>query len=411
MRNDGPVQYNPQSAYVPVDIVIPAKNEQGRLSQTLAALANQDYPSDLLRVYVVDNGSSDDTISIARNHGALVLTHPDGTIGAARNTGIRAGSGHLIGFLDAHCVPKEDWVFSMAAAFADDNIGGCQGPFDYCCDNRLVETLTKSLGFGNRKNLWECTASGRNSKFPWIPSANAMYRREAIEAIGGFDESLTACEDIDLSWRIFLLGYQFAFVETASVTHYNRDTPQGFLTKRFQYGRAGFELYCRFSHTLRRTEPIRFTFLFSDPAKERRTWLYQLLNALVHAGYYYEELLHGLGLKKASGTKLGTQVFDRFRPVFNWQLNLRLRISGDIVYWSNGPEESFIVHVSGQHRYPLAGAEAVIWQHLTRCLSRNETVDTLSSIYSIPPDQAAGDIDDFVDQLLSEQLLVNIEPC
>jgi GT2 family glycosyltransferase len=65
-----------------------------------------------------------------------------------------------------------------------------------------------------------------------------MYRRDAVIEAGLFTEGLTACEDVDLAWRVVLLGYQLSYIPTAKAVHYDCSSWHGFVKKGFRYGRG-----------------------------------------------------------------------------------------------------------------------------------------------------------------------------
>ena len=99
-------------------VVVPAYNEAERIAGTLDALAAQTDTDFVL--LVVDNGSSDETASIARRAGAHVLAEPEKGVGCAVDTGFRhaiaAGATRLCR-TDADCLPRPGWVAAARASF------------------------------------------------------------------------------------------------------------------------------------------------------------------------------------------------------------------------------------------------------------------------------------------------------
>ncbi|GAA2649676.1 glycosyltransferase [Paractinoplanes durhamensis] len=107
----------------PLWVVVPAYNEAARIGDTLRALAAQtDTDFTLL---VIDNGSTDDTASLARSLGAQVLIEPEKGVGCAVDTGFRHAIAHGAVHLartDADCLPAPGWV--AAARHALTSSGG-----------------------------------------------------------------------------------------------------------------------------------------------------------------------------------------------------------------------------------------------------------------------------------------------
>ncbi len=75
---------------------------------------------------VVDNGSTDDTVKIAKQKGAKVLTMPDGTISALRNFGAKTAQGDYLAFIDADCAIDTNWLRCALPHFEDPTVG-CAG--------------------------------------------------------------------------------------------------------------------------------------------------------------------------------------------------------------------------------------------------------------------------------------------
>ncbi|TDA26046.1 MAG: hypothetical protein DSO01_06335, partial [Archaeoglobi archaeon] len=81
-----------------------------------------------LEVVIVDGHSEDGTVEIARKYGCRVVYESVGTIGGARNIGVRNSSGEFIVFTDADCVAERDWLKNLLKEFRDENIASVGGP-------------------------------------------------------------------------------------------------------------------------------------------------------------------------------------------------------------------------------------------------------------------------------------------
>jgi len=180
-----------------VSVVIPTFNRRTWVREAVASVrAQRDVASEVI---VVDDGSSDGTSASLRDEFGtritLVQTVNRG-VAAARNVGVAAGSGALLAFLDSDDLWLPDKLASQVAFFAaHPHAQICQTEEIWVRNGRRVNPCNhhrKPNGAIFEPSLRLCLVS---------PSA-VMLRRELFERVGGFDESLPACEDYDLWLRI-----------------------------------------------------------------------------------------------------------------------------------------------------------------------------------------------------------------
>ena len=383
-----------------VDVVIAARDEERRLGDCLTSLAKQDYPRELVRTIVVDNGSADGTAALARRHGAHVVHESRPGAGAARNRGLEEGDAELVAFLDAPCVVNRSWLRSMAARFEDPRVGGCQARIDNRASAQRLRSYLARPGAQENPRVLEDTLGAERSLYPWILSGNSMYRREAVEAAGGFDPSLRACEDVDLAWRIVLLGYQLAYCDDAIAVHHSDDTWLRHLRKARRYGSASAVLARRYVPG-RARNPFGTASVFSRDLDAALVALSYLL------GYRARAARSALGLGRSPAPALPEPSQRRFRSAFPWRDQMALRISDEVVYWSPAEASSVIVHLPTRTRLGLDEAGHHIWSSLVQGVSREDTVRGISRRYGISATTAAADLDDLVEELLDAGVLVH----
>ena len=73
----------------------------------------------------------------------------------------------------------------------------------------------------------------RSSTFPYIVTGNAAFQRAALEEVGLFDESFRRGEDLELSWKLILSGYQLSYASDATVVHHCHDSYLSYMIKQF----------------------------------------------------------------------------------------------------------------------------------------------------------------------------------
>jgi len=195
-----------------VTIVIPALNEARVIGGCLRALLAQTYPRDRFEVVVVDNGSTDNTATIAQEAGATVMHVAERNAYVARNAAIRATSGEYLAFTDADCVPGPGWIEELVAAESRQGTGVVAGHIDY---RMSFESLGNRMLIASRNKdvIRENVCIHRCA-----PTGNVMIRRQLLDEHGLFCEAAYG-SDIAMSKRLSGLGHPPVFAPDAVVVH------------------------------------------------------------------------------------------------------------------------------------------------------------------------------------------------
>ncbi|MBI3782604.1 MAG: glycosyltransferase [Deltaproteobacteria bacterium] len=182
---------------MPVSVIIPTYNRSAMVVEALRSAVAQSAPAH--EVIVVDDGSNDDTLAVLQRESAKdvhLIRRANRGVAAARNLGVARSSGDLIAFLDSDDLWLPDKLATQTAFFATHPEAMiCQTEEVWIRNGVRVNPRTyhhKPSGDVFDASLERCLVS---------PSA-VMMRRALFEEIGGFDESLPACEDYDLWLRI-----------------------------------------------------------------------------------------------------------------------------------------------------------------------------------------------------------------
>lgn len=175
-------------------IVIPAFNEEQYLPKCLDAIdravAQLGEP---VEVIVADNASTDRTADIARERGARVVRVEPKCLSMIRNRGAEAATGKYLAFIDADSVMSDNMLVAIKEAMDSGlYVGG--GVANIRADRHSIGMLCSGIAF-LPVLLW------------WGVSAVMFYTTlEAFRAVGGFDESLYAVEDLDFGRRLKRYG-------------------------------------------------------------------------------------------------------------------------------------------------------------------------------------------------------------
>jgi len=380
-----------------VDIIIAARNESAHLAECLRMLREQSYPHDLVRIILVDDGSTDDTAEIACRFDVEVLKGAGRGQAAASNMAIRAGSGDLIAFLDAHCIVDANWVRSMASAFTDYRVGGCLSRIDYRADDPRVQALLDRDAAFFARHFLSDTVRGKNNLYPWVIGAACMFRRVAFDEQGGFEEGMSACEDCALSWSVLSLGYQLAHVSQAIAVHYEQRDLWSYIWKGRAYGRGAAELAAKYrlhgaSRKFRAGQMIG-----SSPI--------DTLRRLVYAFGYNEAFFRFCLSPRSKPSALPVRpALSSVRPWGIWHEETNLQVSPEVVYWPIPEDDaSVVVHIPTRTRFVLEHSANVMWILLTAGAGRSGSIRHLRAKYG--EDFADSDLDDFVGGLIESGLL------
>ena len=111
-----------------VSIIIPAKNAEKKISLCLKSIKDLDYAQDAINIYVIDNGSSDATVKVAKNYGCKVFIDSTKTVAGLRNVGAINSCSEIICFLDSDMIVDKTWLKGGLQLFQNNKIGCVTGP-------------------------------------------------------------------------------------------------------------------------------------------------------------------------------------------------------------------------------------------------------------------------------------------
>ena len=227
---------------VRVSVVVPFFNAEPMLAHCLAALAGQSFAKGDYEVIAVDDGSTDDGAAVAARCGVRLVQQENRGAAAARNAGIRVATGRWVAFTDADCIPSRAWLARLVAAAeqADpDALGAAGATIGFQSETPAARYVDLAGGLDAERHL-------AHARFPFAPSANVMYRRDALERVGGFDERYGAYDACDLHTRLRRsAGGAFPFEPSAVVLHRHRTTWSGYWRQQRGYGRGLAQFYLR----------------------------------------------------------------------------------------------------------------------------------------------------------------------
>jgi GT2 family glycosyltransferase len=230
---------------------MPTYNRAEYVTNAIDHLLDLEAPPGGFEIIVVDDGSRDNTPGVleryARNELVRVIRRVNGGPAAARNSGIAASQNEIIAFTDDDCQPAKDWLLQL--------LGVLESSHAVAVGGRTVPASTDSLvsRFVARRHVSELPVS-YDGVVRWVVTCNAIFRREALDAVGGFDESypVPGGEDTDLCARLLHKGYQLGVAPDALVRHdHTWRSVRQFAHTWYRYGRGDAR------HLRRDAKPLR----------------------------------------------------------------------------------------------------------------------------------------------------------
>ncbi len=202
-----------------LSIVIRAYNEARHIGRLLDGITQQTLGG--VEIILVDSGSSDATLEIARRYPVHVVhIQPDEfTFGRSLNQGIAAAHGEFIAITSAHVYPVyPDWLQNLLASFTNPQVALAYGRQRGDASTKFSEQQVFAR--------WYPEVSNPHQAHPFCNNANAMIRRSLWEA-HPYDENLSGLEDLDWAHWAVQQGHELAYVAEAEVVHVHEETPRG----------------------------------------------------------------------------------------------------------------------------------------------------------------------------------------
>ena len=386
-----------ETAFPRVSIVVPVYNEEEMISACLESLLAQRYPKELLEIIIVDNNSTDNSSKLIKKYPVKYVFEGNQGRSAARNTGIAAATGDIIAFTDADCVAGKHWVKSLAGQFNSPKTGCCTGVTKAVRPGNFIGKIINLIEEYRRKEPYD-TFAEKYFLDPLFGTCNLACRSEVFKAVGVFDESLEAAEDLDLIWRVNLAGYHIRHSGTAVVAHKLRDKLSELAEFFFVYpGYWQYWIITKYKHILGfridRMKTVRnfisdlFGAVKSLFKKDKRVCVYHIFRA-----YYAVYLL-------VMDALTGIRKFLGKRKEF---LPLSFKPKNVIWRWKDG--DVMIIDLTAKDGFRLSGSGARAWELLDEGKDLEEIVNTITRENDVTKREAEKDVSGLIEELKSLNL-------
>jgi succinoglycan biosynthesis protein ExoA len=256
------------STDVSVTVLVPVFNERAVIADVLDGIRAQRLEGGL-EILLIDGGSTDGSVEIlkdaVRSDPRLVLLHnPDRHISAALNLGLRHARGRYVARMDAHTRYPLDYLAAGVGRLAQGDVAWVSGPPlplpTGAWSRRVAIALRSRLGVGggifrNPTEEVEVTSG-----------FTGMWRRETLEAIGGWDTGWQVNEDAEMGGRIRAAGGRIVCIPEMRAEWMPRNSLQGLARQYFRWGFYRVKTAHRHVDSMRRPHLLPLAVLGAIPA-------------------------------------------------------------------------------------------------------------------------------------------------
>src|SRR5947199_4377044 len=219
-RDKQPKATTPLDPTPAVTIQLPLYNEMYVAERLIEAVCKIEYPRALLEIQVLDD-STDETCEVAelavrrfaaQGHDIKFLhrTNRVGYKAGALEEGLKTARGEFVAIFDADFIPTSDFLSRLMPHFADPKVGMVQARWGHINQDYSLLTKIQSILLDGHFVL-EHGGRHRSGRFFNFNGTAGVWRRLAIDEAGGWQHD-TLTEDLDLSYRAQLRGWEFVFL-------------------------------------------------------------------------------------------------------------------------------------------------------------------------------------------------------
>ena len=299
-----------------VSVILPVLNEENYLEAAVKAVLAQDF-SGPIEVVLAVGPSNDRTMEIAQNLAKTdarvkVVSNPSGRTAAGLNLAIKNSSHPIIVRVDGHANISKNYI-SIAVDLLEEtgavNVGGVMAAEGHTPFEKAVAGAMRSpLGVGAAKFHTGGSAGQTDTVYLGV------FKRAAVDAIGGFDEHFTRAQDWELNFRLRKNGGKIYFDPRLTVTYRPRKSLAALAKQYFEYG--------RWRRVVSRTHKGTINLRYLAPPFTLIGVLISLIGGLLNSLLFAPAAFYGIFLILAS-LKIGKTLSERvFLPAILFTMHM-----------------------------------------------------------------------------------------
>lgn len=227
-----------------ISVIVLNTNNRRYLEDCFASLSQQDYPAGRFELVLADNASTDGSVEFVRERFPqvrIIAFDRNHGFSIANNLAAAQVEGEFVAFLNEDTRVEPHWLSGLVEALGDEPEVICAGSKMLSWDGQRIDfggTLLSFLGHGRADgfNDPDLTAYDHHRYILAACGGAMLIDRRVFLDVGGFDEDFKAYfEDIDLGWRLWILGHKVVFAPQSICYHIHFGSSSKQPTSRVQY--------------------------------------------------------------------------------------------------------------------------------------------------------------------------------
>jgi GT2 family glycosyltransferase len=241
-----------------ISISVVNLNGMDYIENCLNSLGELDYPPDRIEIIMVDNGSTDGSSEFVRKtfpHVKVIQNEKNKGFAEANNQAARQASGEYVAFLNNDTRVDSQWLIELLKPIYKSREIIASGSKVLSYDGKSLDFVGGMINFegkGFQVDYGKESHGCMDDMYRYLPFVNGgamMINRSVFLECGGFDGDFFAYyEDVDLGWRLWVLGYKVVFAPASVVYHHHHGTSKIFSDDRLRFLKERNSLYSVFKN-------------------------------------------------------------------------------------------------------------------------------------------------------------------
>jgi len=194
-----------------LSIIVTTHDSDETLLRCINSLNSQSFPRERYEIIIVDDGSTDKSVEIAKKNGSdLIIQTKPCTVSMARNLGVKESKSEFLAFTDSDCEVEENWVEVIIDTLS--KVDAVSGPIMNGNPHSTIAWAELFMHFGGYN---EKRSKG---KIRFMPGCNQAMRKEAFQKAGGFTD-IRASDDVMFGESLKKVGVTCYFFPEIKIRH------------------------------------------------------------------------------------------------------------------------------------------------------------------------------------------------